>query len=151
MEDYLDAISRCEAEHVKYLDSFYFGDGQPGLKRRLETKEKEIDPRVMSRFEVGLPAGSSTPIVLRVGKYGPFLEHGERKASLPDGMAPDELTLTACRGTAGAGVARRGTTGILSGHAKADLPEARSLRALRSVRVPRTTRRSPRTPRCSRA
>ena len=31
--------------------------------------------------------------MLRVGKYGPFLEQGERKASLPDGMAPDELTL----------------------------------------------------------
>jgi DNA topoisomerase I len=83
-----------EAEHIKYLESFYFGDGKPGLKLRLADKEKEIDPRVMSRFEVGRPEGSEESIVLRVGKYGPFLEHGERKASLPDGMAPDELTLT---------------------------------------------------------
>jgi len=30
---------------------------------------------------------------LRVGKYGPFLEQGERRASLPEGMTPDELTL----------------------------------------------------------
>ncbi len=94
MEDYLDAISRQEAEHIKYLESFYFGDSQPGLKRRLETKEKEIDPRVMSRFEIGTPEASADPIILRVGKYGPFLEHGERRASLPEGMAPDELTLT---------------------------------------------------------
>ncbi len=94
MEDFLDAISRQEAEHVAYLQSFYFGNGQPGLKRRLETKEKEIDPRVISRFEVGRPEGSDDPIILRVGKYGPFLEQGEKKASLPDGMAPDELTLT---------------------------------------------------------
>lgn len=41
MEDFLDAISRHEAEHVKYLDSFYFGNGQPGLKRRLEAKRKK--------------------------------------------------------------------------------------------------------------
>ena len=93
MEDFLDAISRHEAEHIEYLDSFYFGNGRPGLKRRLESKEKEIDPRVMSRFDVGTPEGSDEKIVLRVGKYGPFLEQGERKASLPDGMAPDELTL----------------------------------------------------------
>ncbi len=93
MEDYLDAISRHEAEHLKYLESFYFGDGQSGLKQRIETKEKEIDPRITSRFPIGIPAGDTEPIVLRVGKYGPFLEHGERKASLPEGMAPDELTL----------------------------------------------------------
>ncbi|MCA9172055.1 MAG: DNA topoisomerase I, partial [Planctomycetales bacterium] len=93
MEDFLDAISRDEAEHIKYLDSFYFGNGQPGLKQRLETKEKEIDPREMSRFEIGKLEDSPDPVVLRVGKYGPFIEQGERKASLPDGMAPDELTL----------------------------------------------------------
>jgi DNA topoisomerase-1 len=93
MEDYLDAISRREAEQVKYLEEFYFGNGRPGLKRRLETKEKEIDPRIMSRFPIGTPEGDTTAVVLRVGKYGPFLEHGDRRASLPDGMAPDELTL----------------------------------------------------------
>ena len=92
MEDLLDAISRREAEHVHYLNDFYFGDGKPGLKRRLEHKEKEIDPRVTGRFAVGTP-DDGEPIVLRVGKYGPFLEQGERKASLPAGMAPDELTL----------------------------------------------------------
>lgn len=95
MEDFLDAISRQEAEHIKYLQDFYFGNGKPGLKTRLASKEKEIDPRVMSRFPVGNPEATdeSDPIVLRVGKYGPFLEQGEQKASLPDGMAPDELTL----------------------------------------------------------
>jgi DNA topoisomerase-1 len=92
MEDLLDAISRRETEHVQYLYDFYFGDGKPGLKRRLEHKEKEIDPRVASRFAVGTPDDGEL-VVLRVGKYGPFLEHGERKASLPAGMAPDELTL----------------------------------------------------------
>lgn len=28
-----------------------------------------------------------------MGKYGPFLEQGERRASLPEGMPPEELTL----------------------------------------------------------
>ena len=45
----------------------------------------------MSRFQLGQP--DENPVVVRVGKYGPFLEHGERTASLPDGMAPDELTM----------------------------------------------------------
>ena len=92
MEDLLDAISRREAEHVRYLHEFYFGDGTPGLKRHLEHKEKEIDPRLTGRFLVGTP-DDGEPVHLRVGKYGPFLEHGERKASLPAGLAPDELTL----------------------------------------------------------
>jgi DNA topoisomerase-1 len=30
--------------------------------------------------------------VVRVGRYGPYLEHGERRASLPPDLAPDELT-----------------------------------------------------------
>jgi DNA topoisomerase-1 len=49
----------------------------------------------MSRFPIGTPTEGNhrEEIVLRVGKYGPFVEQGERKASLPEGMAPDELTL----------------------------------------------------------
>lgn len=95
MEDYLDAISRREAEHTKYLHDFYFGNGHPGLKTRLRQKTEEIDPRLMSRFELGTPESGPNreTVVVRVGKYGPFLEQGTRKASLPDGMPPDELTL----------------------------------------------------------
>ncbi len=95
MEDFLDAISCGEAEHADYLQKFYFGNGTPGLKARVAAKEVEIDPRLMSRFPVGTPTSGDhrEEIVLRVGKYGPFLEQGERKASLPDGMAPDEVTL----------------------------------------------------------
>lgn len=103
MEDYLDAVSRQEAEHLKYLRGFYFGDGAAqqtaghsasdlGLKHRLEEKTKEIDPRLMSRFPLGSPNGGD-PVVVRVGKFGPFLEHGDRKASIPKDMPPDELTL----------------------------------------------------------
>jgi len=98
MEDFLDAISRRETEHADYLHEFYFGNGKPGLKARVIAKEKEIDPRMMSRFVIGTPTSGEyrEEIILRVGKYGPFLEQGERKASLPDGMAPDEVTIERC-------------------------------------------------------
>jgi DNA topoisomerase I len=92
MEDYLDAVSRHEAEHLRYLRTFYFGDGSPGLKQRLAEKVKEIDPRLMSRFPLGKPEGGEE-IIVRVGKFGPFLEQGERKASIPNEMPPDELTI----------------------------------------------------------
>jgi len=97
MEDFLDSVSRHEAGHLDYLRKFYFGNGEPGLKARLEQKGAEIDPREMSRFEIGQPEfGEFTePIILRVGKYGPFLEQGERKASVPLDMPPDELTVDA--------------------------------------------------------
>lgn len=95
MEDLLDAISRKEQERTDYLQKFYFGNGTPGLKTRIKQGEEEIDPREMSRFAIGTPeSGEHTEeIVLRVGKFGPFLEQGERKASIPDQTAPDEVTL----------------------------------------------------------
>ncbi len=101
MEDLLDSISRGESEAVGYLNEFYYGDEKrladqsSGLKARLARKIEEVDPRDISRFPVGRPeTGPYTEeIVLRVGKYGPFLEQGTRKASLPEEMCPDELTL----------------------------------------------------------
>jgi DNA topoisomerase-1 len=33
------------------------------------------------------------PIVARVGRYGPYLQRGEDRASLPDDLCPDELTV----------------------------------------------------------
>ncbi len=95
MEDLLDAISRHEKQHVEYLHQFFFGDSVPGLRYQVEAKIKEIDARDVSRFSIGIPPGGTEAeaIFLRVGKYGPFLEQGARRASLPDGLAPDELTL----------------------------------------------------------
>jgi DNA topoisomerase-1 len=92
MEDQLDAISRGEEEHLHYLQLFYFGDGHPGLKQQLLNKVDEIDARDVNRIPVAKP-DQGEPIFVRVGRYGPFLEQGERRASLPDKMAPDELTL----------------------------------------------------------
>ncbi|MFO0898022.1 MAG: type I DNA topoisomerase [Pirellulales bacterium] len=93
MEDDLDAISRGERAHVEYLQGFYFGNGKPGLKQELANKVDQIDARDISRIRIGRPEGSNDDIFVRVGRYGPFLEHGERKASLPDESPPDEMTL----------------------------------------------------------
>ncbi|MBI2824303.1 MAG: type I DNA topoisomerase [Planctomycetia bacterium] len=93
MEDDLDAISRGERMYLEYLRTFYFGNGQAGLKKQLENKVDEINARDVSRISLGKPAGGGQEIFVRVGRYGPFLEQGDRRASIPEGISPDELTL----------------------------------------------------------
>ncbi len=96
MEDELDAISRGEMNHLDYLRTFYLGNEHPGLKQLLKDKVGEIDARTVCRISLGQPSGEGergAEIFVRVGRYGPFLEQGERRASLPDKMPPDELTL----------------------------------------------------------
>lgn len=90
LEDDLDEISRGDAHNKDYLHSFYFGDDSPGLKERVTLGEKSIDPREACRF-IPESFGSDTSVEVRIGKYGPFLSDGERRASLPEDMAPDEL------------------------------------------------------------
>ncbi len=111
LEDELDAISRGEqgdTGHVKYLRRFYFGDGEGddghgpegGLKKQVENKLGEIDVRSVCQFAVGKPhelIEGEEPIYVRVGRYGPFIEQGERRGSLPEDWAPDEVTLEKAR------------------------------------------------------
>ncbi len=94
MEDELDAISRGELGHIEYLHRFYFGNGDTGLKELLESKVDEVDARDVCTIAIGTPEGEKDPVVVRVGRYGPYLEQGEgRRASLPEDLPPDELTL----------------------------------------------------------
>lgn len=98
MEDELDAISRGELAGLEYLNRFYFGNQHPGLKPQLESKLDQINARDVSRVLIGTPGEGSShqePVYVRVGRFGPFVEQGERRASLPEDMAPDELTLSA--------------------------------------------------------
>jgi DNA topoisomerase-1 len=92
MEDELDAISRGELSHLEYLHRFYFGNDHPGLKEQLKNKVDEINARDVSRLSVGRPEGQAE-VFVRVGRYGPFLEQGDRHAAVPDNMPPEELTL----------------------------------------------------------
>ncbi|HUP19384.1 MAG TPA: type I DNA topoisomerase [Gemmatimonadota bacterium] len=93
MEDELDSISRGELEHVEYLRRFYFGNGKTGLKELLENKAEEVDARAVCTIEIGAPEGAEV-VVVRVGRYGPYLQQGEgRRVSLPEDLPPDEVTL----------------------------------------------------------
>lgn len=94
MEDDLDAISRGEQGHLEYLRAFYFGDGAPGLKPQLDHKAENIDARGISRILIGTPEGGE-PVYVRVGRYSPFVEQGDRTASLAENTPPDEVTLEA--------------------------------------------------------
>ena len=58
------------------------------------SKIDEIDARDVCRVLIGKPEGQPE-VFVRVGRYGPFLEQGERRASIPEQMPPDELTLDA--------------------------------------------------------
>jgi len=88
MEDDLDEIASGEKRRDEWLGRFYFGaDGDPGLKKLVEGKLAEIDAREVNTVE--LPG---TDIVVRVGRYGPYLELGEQRQTLPPDIAPDELT-----------------------------------------------------------
>ncbi|MDC0770678.1 type I DNA topoisomerase [Streptomyces sp. HD] len=108
MEDDLDRIARGEAQSVPWLKRFYFGEGigeggaadagngdgdHLGGLKELVTDLGAIDAREVSSFPVG------NDIVLRVGRYGPYIERGEKdteqhqRADIPDDLAPDELTI----------------------------------------------------------
>ncbi|TWT48666.1 type I DNA topoisomerase [Botrimarina hoheduenensis] len=93
MEDDLDSISRGERDSIDYLRSFYFGNGKPGLKKQLENKVDEIDARSISRISLG-KADDGDEVFVRVGRYSPFVEKGEKTASLPEELPPDEVKLS---------------------------------------------------------
>jgi DNA topoisomerase-1 len=87
MEEALDEIARGEAARVPWLRRFYFGaDGEEGLKE-LVSDLSDIDARAVSSFPL-----AGTDIVVRVGRYGPYLERDGQRANVPEGTAPDELT-----------------------------------------------------------
>ena len=87
LEDDLDRIASGNEERVAWLKRFYFGDDDPGLHALVTDHLEEIDAR-----EVNSIAIPGTDIVARVGRYGPYLERGDQRASLPDDLAPDELS-----------------------------------------------------------
>jgi DNA topoisomerase-1 len=88
MEDDLDEIAGGDESRTGWLRRFYFGDdGDDGLKPQVEQHLGDIDARDVNTVE--LPG---TDIVVRVGRYGPYLERGEDRQTLPPDIAPDELT-----------------------------------------------------------
>ncbi|MDE0709283.1 MAG: type I DNA topoisomerase [bacterium] len=92
MEDDLDKIARGEERKVPWLSRFFHGNGSPGLLELIATERvKEIDPRSLF-IRIGEDT-SGAEVVARVGRYGPYLARGEDRASIPEDLPPDELTL----------------------------------------------------------
>jgi DNA topoisomerase-1 len=87
MEDGLDEIARGEAQRVRWLERFYFGDngGGGGLKE-LVSDIGDIDAKGISSFPI-----AGTDIMVRVGRYGPYLDRDGERVNIPEDMAPDEL------------------------------------------------------------
>ena len=90
MEDELDRIASGDEESVPWLSRFYFGE--EGLRQTVESSYDAIDARKVNSIEVGVTE-EGIPVSVRVGRYGPFLQRGEDRSSLPENLAPDELTL----------------------------------------------------------
>jgi DNA topoisomerase-1 len=93
MEDDLDRIASGDEHRNEWLSRFYYGvndaDGKNdgnGLKE-LVSDLGGIDAREINSIEIG------NGIVLRVGRYGPYLERDGERANVPDDVVPDELTV----------------------------------------------------------
>ena len=97
LEDDLDAISRGEAQRLGYLKKFYFGNGHRGLRTLVKNGESSIDPREVCSIPVG-EAPDGAKIEIRIGRYGPYISDGKKRASLPDMLAPDEMNLEVAQG-----------------------------------------------------
>jgi DNA topoisomerase-1 len=102
MEDDLDVIAGGQGNSTDWLTRFYFGaeDGkegglakQGGLKTLTTDRLDEIDAREVNSIVIGRTDDGEEAVV-RVGKYGAYVQVGDKRASLPDNLAPDELTPT---------------------------------------------------------
>ena len=105
MEDDLDGIASGDRESIPWLSRFYFGPaaGEPddesahgvakyGLRTAVSDRLGDIDARAVNSIPLGTH-DNGEPVVVRVGRYGPYVECGEDRASVPDDLPPDELTL----------------------------------------------------------
>ncbi|MEV4345954.1 type I DNA topoisomerase [Actinoplanes sp. NPDC049596] len=112
METQLDDIAGGDHAALDFLTSFYFGSQTAGaddsiahaggLKKMVTENLSAIDARSVNSIPL-FTDEQGRNVVVRVGRYGPYLERrlpaeaneeevqGDR-ASLPEGIAPDELT-----------------------------------------------------------
>ncbi|HET7530845.1 MAG TPA: type I DNA topoisomerase [Mycobacteriales bacterium] len=109
MEDDLDGIAAGQRDRVAWLTSFYFGGGTggeaaspdgeagEGLRDLVHHRLGEIDAREVNSIPIGA-GDDGEPIVVRVGRYGPYVQKGDDRASVPDDLPPDELTVEKATG-----------------------------------------------------
>ncbi|MCB0992239.1 MAG: type I DNA topoisomerase, partial [Acidimicrobiales bacterium] len=98
MEDDLDDIAGGDKEAIPWLSEFYFGTSGPqretgdGLKSMVAARLAEIDAREINSIPIGVDEDGAL-VVARVGRYGPYVQRGDDTCSIPDDLAPDELTI----------------------------------------------------------
>ncbi len=89
MEQGLDQIADGKMEWRFYLNEFY--RGEHGFEARLVEQADKIDPR-----EASTVVFDDMEQSVRIGRYGPFLEHqsGDEtiRVSIPEDLAPADLT-----------------------------------------------------------
>jgi DNA topoisomerase-1 len=98
VEEDLDAIARGEREKNDWLHQFYFGkagafDKNPGLKKIVADNLDEIDAAEINTFPLGTHPDSGDDVVVKPGKYGPYVRCGENTAGVPETLTPEDLTL----------------------------------------------------------
>jgi DNA topoisomerase-1 len=96
IEEDLDDIAAGSQQKDRWLTRFYFGDDTdadlPGLKRLVEENLDQIDAAAINTFPLGTgPDGEE--IVVKPGKYGPYVKRGDDTAGVPEDLPPDELTV----------------------------------------------------------
>ena len=87
MEDDLDRIASGDQDRLSWLNNFYFGVNDDKGLHELVSDLGAIDAREINSIELG------NGIVLRVGRYGPYLERDGQRANVPEDIVPDELTV----------------------------------------------------------
>jgi DNA topoisomerase-1 len=110
LEDELDGIAAGRQQRTTWLSGFYFGGSvgpessvgrSGGLKKLVGSSVEAIDARLVNSIAL-FDDDEGRPVVVRVGRYGPYLEReivgddgttSAQRANLPDDMPPDELTL----------------------------------------------------------
>ena len=108
MENGLDQIAHGKETGREWLTAFYFGTGRDAAHTAHDVHEGlqqqvaqlgEIDARAINTIEIG------DGLAVRVGRYGPYLEDcahldaegNPKRATIPDTLAPDELTVAEAR------------------------------------------------------
>ena len=95
MEDDLDEIAARHVEREPWLHRFWFGqedNGAAGLKVMVDRGLDEIDAAAINTIPLGVDEDGNV-IVVKPGRYGPYVKRGDDTASVPDDVAPDEMTV----------------------------------------------------------
>jgi DNA topoisomerase-1 len=98
MEDQLDEIAQGTQDLEPWLQRFYFGDpnattelAKAGLEK-MTHEQHEFDFAAINSIPLGV-APDGLPVSVRSGRYGPYLVHGEDRASIPEATEPDSLSV----------------------------------------------------------